>query len=77
MISHDGKLDIPYDAVTLLNILGNVIAEYSYKFSERNILVAEYSNKEKAEKVMEMFRESYSKNQDGVFRFPSDDEVKL
>lgn len=55
VISQDGNLDLNYENTTILKAKETIIARYG----EHDYTLAEYSSKEKAIKVMEMFREKY------------------
>ena len=86
LISQDGGVDIPYEmsALSIGNFLGKTVIYVSSKLlDEKPFLFASYSSKEKALKIMEYLRKTYSKTpeygdeyfEDLVFRFPKDNEV--
>lgn len=91
IISQNGKVDLPYEQIA-------IAIDYDYKMtiiayavnSDDDTIwkLAEYSTKEKAEKVVEMLRTEYGNYQQAksseyyfafnypkVFRFPQDSEV--
>lgn len=86
VISQDGTLDIPYEQVVIQRFNGEIY------FLNKNLIgveqlcgdmvIAEYSTEEKAEKVMEMLREQYKKyigasvNIYGYFQFPAEEELE-
>ena len=87
LISQDGEIDVPYEHGSLCQgfIKGEehlvyTISYYNYS-SQRGTKLAEYSNKDKALKVMEMLREEYLETvydyriRPKVFKFPADEEV--
>ena len=65
VISQDGTIDIPYDYFSLTIANGKyedveVACIYCYNLSSpKGTKLAEYSRKEKAEKAMEMLRDTY------------------
>lgn len=87
IISQDGTLDIPYEQVIIQRFNGEIY------FLNKNLIgveklcndmvVAKYSTKGKAEKVMEMLREQYKKyvgasvNIYACFQFPNDDKIEV
>lgn len=87
IISQDGTLDIPYEQVIIQRFKGKIY------FLNKNLtgieqlcgdmVIAEYSIEEKAEKAMEMLREQYKKyvgnsvNIYGCFQFPNDEEIEV
>lgn len=87
LISQDGMIDVPYENLTIsvdndnddgkVHILARGIAEYLL------IIIAVYSNTDKALKVMEMLREEYLetvydyRTKPKVFQFPKDEEVEV
>lgn len=86
LISQDGGVDIPYEmsALSIGNFLGKTVIYVSSKLlDEKPFLLATYSSKEKALKVMGNLRKVFSKApeygdeyfEDLVFQFPKDDEV--
>lgn len=93
LISQDGTIDVPYDYFSLSIASGkyeDIEVAYIYcrnLSSPNGTKLAEYSSGEKALKVMELLREAwlgesvefengfYHKN--CVFRFPTNDEVKV
>ena len=96
VISQDGTIDIPYDYFSLTIASGRYEdVEVSCIFchnlsSPLGTKLAEYSRKEKAQKVMEILRNNYldfmtEAKQDGnrfcfnqpkVFQFPKDEDVE-
>lgn len=95
VISQDGTIDVPYEnfvfGITLDNYISAVMDTAVRPTEVVNGIMAKYSSREKALKVMELLRESYLKfahatNDDSfytffdnpkVFLFPADDEVKV
>lgn len=95
VISQDGTIDVPYEnfvfGITLDNYISAVMDTAVRPTEVVNGIMAKYSSREKALKVMELLRESYLKfahatNNDSfytffdnpkVFQFPADDEVKV
>ena len=86
LISQDGGVDIPYEmsALSIVDFLGKAhIYVRSKLLDETPFSFATYSSKEKALKIMENLRKTYSKTpeygdeyfEDLVFQFPKDDEV--
>ena len=93
VISQDGTIDVPYEdfvfGITLDNYISAVMDTAVRPTEVVNGIMAKYSSREKALKVMELLRESYLKfahatNDDSfytffdnpkVFLFPADDEV--
>lgn len=94
LISQDGMIDVPYENLTIavdnnnddgkVHILARGIVEYL------SIIIAVYSNTDKALKVMEMLREEYlycercrARGEEAgmipsyVFKFPDDSEVEV
>lgn len=95
VISQDGYTDIPYE-----DFVFSVTDDWKIKVAKDVVyttgqgklrVIAEYSSREKALKVMELLREAYLKfahatndesfyeffAQPKVFQFPADDEVKV
>ena len=95
VISQDGTIDVPYEnfvfGITLDNYISAVMDTAVRPTEVVNGIMAKYSSREKALKVMELLREAYLKfaqatNDDSfytffdnpkVFQFPADDEVKV
>lgn len=95
VISQDGTIDVPYEnfvfGITLDNYISAVVNTAVRPTEVVNGIMAKYSSREKALKVMELLREVYLKfahatNNDSfyaffdnpkVFRFPADNEVKV
>ena len=95
VISQDGTMDVPYEnfvfGITLDNYISAVMDTAVRPTEVVNGIMAKYSSREKALKVMELLREVYLKfahatNDDSfytffdnpkVFLFPADDEVKV
>lgn len=95
VISQDGTMDVPYEnfvfGITLDNYISAVMNTAVRPTEVVNGIMAKYSSREKALKVMELLREAYLKfahatNDDSfytffdnpkVFQFPADDEVKV
>nr|DAI20886.1 MAG TPA: hypothetical protein [Bacteriophage sp.] len=95
VISQDRTIDVPYEnfvfGITLDNYISAVMDTAVRPIEVVNGIMAKYSSREKALKVMELLRESYLKfahatNNDSfytffdnpkVFQFPADDEVKV
>lgn len=95
VISQDGTIDVPYEnfvfGITLDNYISAVMDTAVRPTEVVNGIMAKYSSREKALKVMELLREAYLKfaqatNNDSfyaffdnpkVFRFPADNEVKV
>lgn len=90
IISQDGKIDLPYEQISISIDCDDERTIIAYAVSSGTIWeLAEYSKKEKAEEVMKMLREGYrnyqtTRSRDGyyfafdypkVFRFPPDSEV--
>lgn len=90
IISQGGKIDLPYEQISISIDCDDERTIIAYAVSSGTIWeLAEYSTKEKAEEVMKMLRTGYSdyqqaKSRDGysfafdypkVFRFPPDSEV--
>lgn len=96
LVSQDGMIDVPYENLTIavdndnddgkVHILARGIVEYL------SIIIAVYSNTDKALKVMEMLREQYMRNnalyidrennarvipQNSLFKFPDDSDVEV
>ena len=67
LISQDGLIDVPYEYGSLSVGVGKVeeiehaVIKYRNVSSPNGTKLAEYSNKAKAQKVMEMLREQYMK----------------
>ena len=59
LISQNGKIDAPYE-ITLLSRTGNIIRVYVPIAGEKGTVMATYSTEEKAEKAMEMLRNTYT-----------------
>lgn len=80
LISQDGMIDVPYENITIavdndnddgeVHILARGIVEYL------SVIIAVYSNTDKALKVMEMLRDKNFWDKD-VFKFPADEEVEV
>lgn len=68
LISQNGEIDVPYDYFSLTIATGKyedveVASIYCHNLSSpKGTKLAEYSSKEKAEKVMEMLQEEYGKH---------------
>lgn len=95
VISQDGTIDVPYEnfvfGITLDNYISAVMDTAVRPTEVVNGIMAKYSSREKALKVMELLRETYLKfahatNDDSfytffdnpkVFLFPADDEVEV
>lgn len=95
VISQDRTIDVPYEnfvfGITLDNYISAVMDTAVRPTEVVNGIMAKYSSREKALKVMELLREAYLKfahatNDDSfytffdnpkVFQFPADDEVKV
>lgn len=95
VISQDRTIDVPYEnfvfGITLDNYISAVMDTAVRPTEVMNGIMAKYSSREKALKVMELLRESYlefahATNNDSfytlfdnpkVFQFPADDEVKV
>lgn len=95
VISQDGTIDVPYEnfvfGITLDNYISAVMDTAVRPTEVVNGIMAKYSSREKALKVMELLREAYLKfahatNNDSfyaffdnpkIFRFPADNEVKV
>lgn len=92
VISQDRSADYPYDkSVVFLDPYNENNVKIQLAGDKECFMLGKYSTKEKALKVMELLRESYLKfahatNNDSfyaffdnpkVFRFPTDDEVKV
>ena len=87
LISQDGMIDVPYENLTIVvdndnddgkvHILARGIVEYL------SIIIAVYSNTDKALNVMEMLQKQFLDyccnyhSQSGVFYFPKDEEVEV
>ena len=87
LISQDGMIDVPYENLTIsvdndnddgkVHILARGIVEYL------SIIIAVYSNTDKALKVMEMLRKEYLetvydyRTKPKVFQFPKDEDVEV
>lgn len=76
LISQTGDIDVPYEN-TVLSVAGNLIFAYVPIVGEKGTIIASYSTKEKAEKVMERLHNIYAEftTANIVFGFPKDDEV--
>lgn len=63
LISQDGMIDVPYEQVAIELKESEVWCEYSATVQSycTGRMVAKYTNKAKALKVMEMLREKYAK----------------
>lgn len=59
LISQNGKIDAPYE-ITSLSRTGNIIRVYVPIAGEKGTVMATYSTEEKAEKAMEMLRNTYT-----------------
>ena len=59
LISQTGDLDISYEN-TVLSVAGNLIFAYVPIVGEKGTVIASYSTKKKAEKVMEMLHNVYT-----------------
>mgnify|MGYP006948548827 CR=1 FL=1 len=95
VISQDRTIDVPYEnfvfGITLDNYISAVMDTAVRPTEVVNGIMAKYSSREKALKVMELLREVYLKfaqatNDDSfytffdnpkVFRFPAENEVKV
>lgn len=91
IISQDGKVDLPYELVSISTHARNswqVIARPLTNVDGLFCVMGEYSTEEKAVKAMEMLRTEYENYQQArsseyyfafnypkVFRFPQDSEV--
>ena len=89
IISQGGKIDLPYEQISISIDCDDERTIIAYAVSSGTIQeLAEYSKKEKAEKAMEMLRTEYGNykqaksseyyfafNYPKVFRFPQDSEV--
>lgn len=89
IISQGGKIDLPYEQISISIDCDDERTIIAYAVSSGTIWeLAEYSKKEKAEKAMEMLRTEYGNykqaksseyyftfNYPKVFRFPQDSEV--
>lgn len=91
VISQDGRIDLPYEQIVVVNNTVDEMAIIAYAVNSYDDTVwklAEYSTKEKAEKAMEELRTEYGNykqaksseyyfafNYPKVFRFPQDSEV--
>jgi hypothetical protein len=90
IISQDGKIDLPYEQISISIDCDDERTIIAYAVSSGTIWeLAEYSKKEKAAKAMEMLRTEYEKFQETksingsyfaldypkVFRFPLDSGV--
>lgn len=83
LISQDGMIDVPYEISALsigVRCESATIYVRSKLLDERPCVFATYSNTDKALKVMEKLRDSYSRftnTYNIIFRFPKDDEVEV
>lgn len=59
LVSQNGKIDAPYE-ITPLSRTGNIIRVYVPIAGEKGTVMATYSTEEKAEKAMEMLRNTYT-----------------
>jgi hypothetical protein len=60
IISQDGKIDLPYEQISISIDYDDEMAIIAYAVSSGTIWeLAEYSTKEKAEKAMKMLRAEY------------------
>lgn len=60
IISQNGRVDLPYEQISISIDYDDEMAILAYAVSSGTIWeLAEYSTKEKAEKAMEMLRETY------------------
>ena len=89
IISQGGKIDLPYEQISISIDCDDERTIIAYAVSSGTIWeLAEYSKKEKAEKAMEMLRTEYGNYKQAksseyyfafyypkVFRFPQDSEV--
>lgn len=89
IISQNGRVDLPYEQISISIDYDDEMAILAYAVSSGTIWeLAEYSTKEKAEKAMEKLRTEYGsyRTVEGnmfysafdypkVFRFPHDSEV--
>lgn len=89
IISQGGKIDLPYEQISISIDCDDERTIIAYAVSSGTIWeLDEYSKKEKAEKAMEMLRTEYGNykqaksseyyfafNYPKVFRFPQDSEV--
>ena len=88
IISQDGIIDVPYEISSLSMAVGkHEDVEYAAIYCHNSSTamgtkMAEYSSKEKVQKVMETLREQYKKyvgasvNIYGCFQFPNNDEIE-
>lgn len=89
LISQDGTYDFPYEHVVVYRNETSVVCGIMPDIREK-VLLAKYSSKAKALKVMEMLREEYSQyctarsneywfafNNPKVFQFPKDEEIEV
>ena len=59
LVSQNGELDVPYE-IASLSRTGNIIRAYIPMVGEKGTVMAHYSAEEKAEKAMEMLRNTYT-----------------
>lgn len=59
LVSQNGGFDVPYE-ITSLSRTGNIIRAYVPMVGEKGTIMAVYSTEEKAEKAMEMLRNTYT-----------------
>lgn len=59
LVSQNGEFDVPYENA-VLSRTGNIIRVYVPIVGEKGTVMAHYSTEEKAEKAMEMLRNTYT-----------------
>lgn len=59
LVSQNGEFDAPYE-IASLSRTGNIIRAYIPMVGEKGTVMAYYSTEEKAEKAMEMLRNTYT-----------------
>jgi predicted SAM-dependent methyltransferase len=59
LVSQNGEFDVPYE-IASLSRTGNIIRAYIPMVGEKGTVMAHYSTEEKAEKAMEMLRNTYT-----------------
>lgn len=59
LVSQNGEFDVPYENA-VLSRAGNIIRVYVPIVGEKGTVMAHYSTEEKAEKAMEMLRNTYT-----------------
>lgn len=91
LINTLGTIDVPYETGSLS--IGYRFSKEQYEaerkiyfinyhnsYASKGQTLAEYSSKEKAQKVMEMLRNAYSRftnTYNIIFKFPADEEVEV